>query len=174
MRTLTCLAALLLSQLSVAQAADPLKSPACGQAVEALEQARSQPEAKARVETLRKQAAQACLGQNDATRAPVRSPDPPVAVAPITTATPRPLPEPARPAPPPAVGGWLLPLSTGVASAVDGPVSRQATFAAESRPMHMPCRQRVGVLVHGYREYHACREWRGHAGGSESRPFAGD
>jgi len=80
---------------------DPLKSPACGAAIQSLEQARSQPQHKAKVEALRKQAAQACLGDNDATRPSARAPYPPVAVAPITTATPRPLPAPPRPAPPP-------------------------------------------------------------------------
>lgn len=86
----------------LARAADPLKSPACGQAVAALEQARAQPGPEPGVEALRLQAARACLGHNEATRAPLRAPYPPVAVTPITTATPRPLPDAPQPAPPPA------------------------------------------------------------------------
>ena len=104
-RTALTLFLLSLGFTAGAQRADPLQSPECGQAVQALEQARAEPHARGRVEPLRKQAAQACLGSNGHTRAPLRAPSPPLAVAPPAFApAPAPLavPPPAA-APRPAV-----------------------------------------------------------------------
>jgi hypothetical protein len=101
MRLASLLLLLSLNATAQAQRPDPLKSPACGQAVEALEQARAQASDKGAIEELRKHAAQVCLGQSEQTRAPVRAPYPPVAVAPPAIHPPRaPAPQATVPQPP--------------------------------------------------------------------------
>jgi hypothetical protein len=92
------LRALLLS-LTVALAVpafaqDPLKSGSCDQRLDALQAARiagTQANAE-RIEVLRRQAAQACLGGTGAATRPSPSVRAPIAVAPTATAVPHPAP----------------------------------------------------------------------------------
>lgn len=66
---------------SYAQAADPLKTPECAAAIEALQSARAaaQPDARA-VERLRHAAAKTCLGAGDRPGRPARVAQPPIAI----------------------------------------------------------------------------------------------
>ncbi|HYD74417.1 hypothetical protein [Ramlibacter sp.] len=101
-------AALLLASLSVLPAQggadDPLKSPACGRSIAALEAARTGPAGAAAVEGLRRQATQDCLGGSGARTRPSPTTQPPVSVAPPVVDVPQPPPAPvAAPPPPPPV-----------------------------------------------------------------------
>jgi hypothetical protein len=80
-----------------AQAADPLKSPECGAAIEQLQAARTGTAAQA--EAARKHAATTCLGAPDPPRRPGRVLQAPI-VVPRTAFEPKPLPRltPPRPA----------------------------------------------------------------------------
>jgi hypothetical protein len=100
---------LLLLSLPIAVAApvlaqDPLKSGSCDQRLDALEAARAAgADANAeRIEVLRRQAAQACLGGTGAATRPSPSVRAPVAVAPPTIEVPR-HPQPPLSAAPPTV-----------------------------------------------------------------------
>lgn len=97
--TMKFLAALLCAACLGAHAADPLKSPACGEALAALQAARGDHD----VQPLRQRAAQACLGSaSEAGRAP-RTLQPPVAVPPPAIVPPsRPPGLVAAPVPPPS------------------------------------------------------------------------
>lgn len=91
-----------------AQPADPLKSPECGQALDALRQARAaaeqDPAQGTRVEPLRHRAARVCLGQTEQTLPSGRIAQPPVVVpAPVILSPSRPPPAPALPKIPPPV-----------------------------------------------------------------------
>lgn len=91
-----------------AQPGDPLKSPECGQAREALDQARAaaeqDPAKAAQVEPLRKQAARICLGVTDDTAPSGRVAQPPQRVpAPVITPPQRPPVFAAPTLPPPPV-----------------------------------------------------------------------
>jgi len=118
-KTLSCLlavAAVLASPAAAEQHEDPLKSPACRAAVDALQvreaevrAARStespadrvrQPEAMARMQAARKQAAQACLRGSGDRPPPAYVAPPPVAVPPVDITAPMrpPLPLPGAPA----------------------------------------------------------------------------
>lgn len=79
-----------------AQAADPLKSQACGLALESLQAARASGAAGARVEQLRAAAAASCLGSATLPQRPARVARPPVVVPPPQVEPP------AAPAAPPA------------------------------------------------------------------------
>jgi hypothetical protein len=84
-----------------AQVADPLKSPACAQALAGLQAAR---DAKRGVEPARSQAAQACLGGDTAGQRGARVIQPPVAVPPTAVSPPPVMALPSAPSlPPPAV-----------------------------------------------------------------------
>ena len=84
-----------------AQDADPLKSPACGAAIAQLQAARENHEDAARIETMRRGAANTCLGQPDPPARPARSVQAPVSVPTPQIAMPS-RPEPmAVPTPPP-------------------------------------------------------------------------
>jgi hypothetical protein len=103
-------AALLLaaSALQAHAQADPLKSPACTEAIAALEQARAAGAPTATRDAARRQAVQLCLGGP-----PDAAPPPRVLRAPDTVAPPRPAPAPALPriqppAPPAAPGRPLF------------------------------------------------------------------
>jgi hypothetical protein len=91
---------------AAAPGADPLKSPACGQAVDALVQARSAAEQDARlssrVEPLRQRAARVCLGVTENTQPSGRLAQPPQRVPPPAIEPPRP-PVTAAAPPPPAI-----------------------------------------------------------------------
>jgi hypothetical protein len=94
------LAAVLLTGLAAAQPADPLRSAACRQALDALstEEARTAP-VRTTLEAARRRAASACLARRDDAPAPAsRLAQPPQSVPPVAV-TPR---APARPAAPPA------------------------------------------------------------------------
>jgi hypothetical protein len=100
------LALLLSAGPGLAQGADPLKSPACGEALAGLQSARDGKAANASIETLRSRAATACLGQpgppqrpGRVAQAPVVVPPPQIEIAPL----PGPLPGPALPLPPVAI-----------------------------------------------------------------------
>jgi hypothetical protein len=85
---------------------DPLKSGACSQRLDALQAARTAGEAAnaERIEVLRRQATQACLGGTGAATRPSPTAQPPIAVAPTTIEVPRALRPPApTPALPPVV-----------------------------------------------------------------------
>ncbi len=83
---ITCLA-LAGPPLACAQELDPLKSPACGQALQALQTARTSASAAdpATAEELRASAARICLGQPQPPLRPSRSAQPPVVAAPISS-----------------------------------------------------------------------------------------
>ena len=104
--TMKFLAALLCAAClgAQAQAGDPLKSTACGEALAALQAARGSPA----LQPLRQRAAQACLGStNEARRAP-RTLRPPIAVPPpviVPPAQPPALLAAPVPPPPPVVVG---------------------------------------------------------------------
>ena len=84
------------------QAADPLKSPECGQAVQQLEAARANTApGNAGVEALRRQAARTCLGTAAPPARPGRVLQAPVVVPPPVVQL-GPPPRPASPSPPPA------------------------------------------------------------------------
>lgn len=107
-RLARCLGALLLALAAAAGAraqedADPLKSPACGEALADLQAARDAHAAPARVESLRARAASVCLGSAALPRRPARVAQTPIAVPPPQIDVPsRPalLGAPALPAPP--------------------------------------------------------------------------
>jgi hypothetical protein len=80
--------AMLACAAAAAQDGDPLKSPACGDAIAALDAARSAKAAPAQVEVLRARAAQTCLGTADPPRRPARVLQPPVAIPPPPLAPP--------------------------------------------------------------------------------------
>ncbi|MGV3570284.1 MAG: hypothetical protein ACO1PB_06765 [Ramlibacter sp.] len=90
-----------------AQAGDPLKSPACGQALAALDAARAADPRGAQVAPLRNQATQACLGGGPSPQRSARVLQPPIAVPPPAI-TPPPAPPtlalPRLPPPPVAIG----------------------------------------------------------------------
>ena len=67
---------------AAAQDGDPLKSPACGEALAALSAARAAREAPAQIEPLRARAAKTCLGTPDPPQRPPRVVQPPVAIPP--------------------------------------------------------------------------------------------
>ncbi len=91
-----------LALCTAAHAQDPLKSPACGDALAVLEEARASGDA-ARAEAARRQATAACLGSGGEARRPSPTAQPPVAVPPPTleppaaAAAPVPQPRPVRP-----------------------------------------------------------------------------
>ena len=90
-------------------AQDPLKSPACAQALQALESARASSERSA-TEGLRQEAARICLGQPDPPARPARSVQAPVAIPSLQRPDTRSLtPAPATPPPPVAIGRPSLP-----------------------------------------------------------------
>ena len=76
---------------AVAQDGDPLKSPACGQALAVLQQARSAGAAPASVQPLRERAATACLGGGSTPQRSARMVQAPISVPPPVIAPP---PEP--------------------------------------------------------------------------------
>ncbi len=87
-----------------AQQEDPLKSPACGEALQQLQAARETSEAGAeRVESLRRDAARSCLGSGAPPKRPARSAQPPVVVPPPAIEPPPRTAQrvPPIPAPPP-------------------------------------------------------------------------
>lgn len=104
---------------------DPLKSPACAQALAGLDAARADDARGAQVPALRNQAAQACLGGNPALGRTARVLQAPITVPPPAL-TPPPLPEtmaqPRRPPPPVALARPALPAlcDTGGCWASDG------------------------------------------------------
>ncbi|MES2940035.1 MAG: hypothetical protein V4864_20320 [Pseudomonadota bacterium] len=104
-RTLPLLVScLLLAPLpgAAAQQDDPLKSPACGQALQLLQAAREAPDAgAARVESLRRDAARTCLGTGGPPARPARLAQPPVAVPPPAIEPPPRTAQRVPPAPPP-------------------------------------------------------------------------
>ncbi|CAA9436768.1 MAG: hypothetical protein AVDCRST_MAG51-3004, partial [uncultured Ramlibacter sp.] len=92
--------------------ADPLKSGDCGQSLAALDAARADPNAGQRVEALRQQATQACLGGGGEARRPSPVAQPPLVVPPPIIAVPSQA-EPPRPAPlPPPVAIQRPPVLT--------------------------------------------------------------
>lgn len=98
------LATAVLALAGPAHAADPLKSPACGEALAALQAARGA--GAADVDARRGAATRACLGGTGAASRPAPVAREPIAVPPPTIAlpTPQPLPgPPAAPSPPLAV-----------------------------------------------------------------------
>lgn len=106
MRILPALLLALLPACALAQDADPLKSPACGEALAALQQARS---ARAgNVEALRERAASTCLGSSALPQRPSRVAQqpmvvPPPIITPPDTTTSHAAPVPAPPRPPVAI-----------------------------------------------------------------------
>ena len=86
--------------LARAQPADPLKSPECGSALAQLQAARSGGQGD--VESVRRQAAAACLGGLAAPSRPARVVQAPIRVPPPMIEAPARRPLPAIPAPPPA------------------------------------------------------------------------
>lgn len=96
--------ALLLSHLAAAAQSDPLKSPACGIALDELAQARvaaeQDPRLRDRVERLRKNAASTCLGATDPAQPSGRVAQQPQRVPPPVIVPPG-LPFPTVQAPPP-------------------------------------------------------------------------
>ena len=107
MRFLPVLLALVLAPaLACAQDGDPLKSPACGAALAALQSARGSGAADAAVQNLRQGAARTCLGGGDAPRRTARVAQPPVVIPPPAlepAPLPPPLPQVALPPPPVAI-----------------------------------------------------------------------
>lgn len=101
-------AALLLATLSAPPAQgsgdDPLKSPACGRSIAALEAARTGPAGATAVEALRRQATRDCLGGSGTRTRPPPTTRPPVSVAPpVVDAPPAPSAPVATIPPPPPV-----------------------------------------------------------------------
>jgi hypothetical protein len=96
---------LVLLPLAANVQSDPLKSAACGQALDALAQARAaadrDPKLRERVEPLRKHAARICLGATDQAQPSGRVAQPPQRVPPPVIEPPRP-PATAQAAPPAA------------------------------------------------------------------------
>ena len=89
-----------------AQQGDPLKSPACEAALGSLQAARQERAGAARIESLRGQAANTCLGVPDPPARPSRSVQAPITVPPPQIDVPplaRSLPGPALPPPPVAI-----------------------------------------------------------------------
>jgi hypothetical protein len=106
MKSLCALMLLLTVPASRAQQDDPLKSPACGAALAALQAARQDGGDAARTETLRSQAATTCLGMPDPRARPSRALQAPIAVPPPRIDVPpvaRSLPPPTLPPPPVAM-----------------------------------------------------------------------
>ena len=102
---LLALAALLAFDANAAApAGDPLKSDACGRHLAALQAARAagSDTSPARVEALRREATQACLGGSGDARRPSPTAQAPIVVPPPTVALPRSIPPvvPTLPAPP--------------------------------------------------------------------------
>lgn len=94
-----------------AQAADPLKSDACAEALSALQSARNANTGPREVERLRSAAAGTCLGNAPPPRRPSRVAQPPVSVPPPQIEVPqatRPPPAPALP--PPAIQRPAVPV----------------------------------------------------------------
>lgn len=83
-------------------AQDPLKSHQCGQALAGLQAARSDPPEAGRLEALRQQATQACLGGTGDARRPSPVVQPPIAVKPPVIEVPQSRAPPVAGAPPPA------------------------------------------------------------------------
>ena len=106
MRLLPVLLLALAPAWALAQAGDPLKSPACGDALAALQAARSDG-GEAAVQSLRASAARTCLGGTGtpgsrparALQAPIAIPPPIITPAPLLV----PMAQPAPPAPPVAI-----------------------------------------------------------------------
>ncbi|WBY01911.1 hypothetical protein PE066_21105 [Ramlibacter tataouinensis] len=101
MRSVPLVAAVLLACCPLAASAvDPLKSPACGRSLAALQAARA---AAGDIESLRRQATQACLGGSGEPRRPSPTAQPPVVVPPPVIEVPAPpdAPVDTPPAPPP-------------------------------------------------------------------------
>lgn len=105
--------ALLLAACACAHAQeDPLKSPACGAALAALQAARTEKAAPARIESLRSSAEQTCLGSASLPTRPARTVQAPVHVpppqidAPLATPSLRP---PVAPPPPVAIERYPQP-----------------------------------------------------------------
>ena len=89
-----------------AQPQDPLKSPACAEALQSLQSARSAGAGAAAIEERRSAAAATCLGSAALPRRPSRVAQPPVAVPPPQIDVPvrvAPLPGPVLPPPPVAI-----------------------------------------------------------------------
>jgi hypothetical protein len=108
---LACLLAFFASA-AAAQAGDPLKSPACAQALASLQSARSAPATPAAIEGLRSAAAGTCLGSAPPAQRPGRVAQPPVSVAPPQIELPAraaPLPAPVLAPPPVAIGRPPMP-----------------------------------------------------------------
>jgi hypothetical protein len=92
---------------AAAQAGDPLKSPACAQAIESLQSARNASASAGTVEGLRSAAADTCLGSAALPQRPSRVAQPPVAVPPPQIDLPvrvAPAAPPALAPPPVAIG----------------------------------------------------------------------
>lgn len=98
-------AALLLASLSTAALGsagdDPLKSPACGRSIAALEAARAGPGGAGEIEALRRRATLACLGGSGGSARPKPIVRPPVEVAPPVVDVPPAQPAAAAAPPPP-------------------------------------------------------------------------
>ena len=98
----TAFALLLLAAWPVhGQQGDPLKSPACGAALERLQSARTAGSAPAAVEALRGEAANTCLGKGSPPSRPGRVLQAPIAVPPPRIDVPPAVPALAAPALPP-------------------------------------------------------------------------
>jgi hypothetical protein len=80
--TTACALLLLAAWPAHAQDGDPLKSPACGAALERLQSARAASSAPAAVEALRSEAANTCLGMGSAPSRPSRTIQAPIVVPP--------------------------------------------------------------------------------------------
>ncbi|RYY72717.1 MAG: hypothetical protein EOO24_47260 [Comamonadaceae bacterium] len=121
-----------------AQAQDPLKSSACDQRLDALRAARiaGAPANAERLETLRRQATQACLGGTGAATRPS-----PVLQAPIVVAPP--VIEPSRPATPP------VPLPAPPAVAIERPAVITACDAGGCWDSNGTRLDRAGPLLLG-------------------------
>jgi len=112
-RTLLPLLLAALPALALAQPSDPLKSPACGEALARLQGARDAQAAPERVDALRSAAAGICLGGSAPATRPGRVAQPPLVVPPPQVELPprvAPLPAPLPPPPPLAIERAPLPV----------------------------------------------------------------
>lgn len=148
--------ALLLTAVALplrAQEEDPLKSPACAAALQRLEAARSQPAEADRIEALRSEAAQTCLGLGTPPARPGRVVQPPIAVPPPQLEVPHAAgppsgPAPAAPLPPPVSVDRLPPPATCDANGcwVNGGSQLQHVPPSLIGPSGMPCIQQGGLV----------------------------
>ena len=154
MRAPSLSALLLAAALPLQAQDDPLKSAACGAALQRLESARSDRAEAARIEALRAQAAQTCLGAPAPPARPGRVVQPPTSVPPVPLAVPRaegPAPGPApaaAPLPPVPIERSPAPASCdGNGCWVDDGGGRLRHVPPSLvGPSGLPCQQQAGVV----------------------------